>query len=269
MMEIVWYDGAVEFSPSTVIFVGAGPGDPGLITISGVEALRSATAVFYDYLIPPVILTWAESAQKISVGKSRGHHSKRQDEINDLLVTYARQGHRVVRLKGGDPAVFGRLGEEMEYLVRQRIPFRVIPGVSSATAATIYSGIPLTYREVARSVAFVTATTFSTIETLGDIHIPTADTVVFFMPLAHLEALVDRVAQTGTFSRETPAAVVSSGTTGAHRQVVGTLQTIAGLARAESMESPSLLIVGEVCRFADELRWFVPEKGNEEPFICR
>ncbi len=252
-----------------VVFVGAGPGDPGLLTLAGADALRNATAVFYDYLIPPVILEYAGDAERILVGKSRGYHSKRQGDINEMLVQYALDGHRVVRLKGGDPAVFGRLGEEMEFLAQRQVSYRVIPGVSSATAATIYSGIPLTFREMARSVAFVTATTFSTIDELGDLHIPVADTIVFFMPLAHLEDLVQRVAQTAGFSLDTPAAIVSSGTTGAHRQVVGTLATIAAQARAADMNSPSLLVVGEVCRFADQLSWFVPEAGSGDPFIWR
>ncbi len=269
MMEIVWYDSRVVFPSSTVMFVGAGPGDPGLMTVAGVDALRAASIVFYDYLIPPSILEFAAGAELILVGKSRGHHSKRQDDINALLVSYAQNGHRVVRLKGGDPSVFGRLGEEMEYLKSNNVGYRVIPGVSSATAAPIYAGIPLTFREVARSVAFVTATTFSNVDALGDLHIPTADTVVFFMPLAHLEALTCRVAGSGGFSEETPAAVISSGTTGAHRHIVGNLRTIAALAREHKMESPSLLVVGEVCRFAADLQWFVPQGNHEEPFICR
>ena len=269
MMGIVWYDADVVFPPSTVIFVGAGPGDPGLMTLAGVDALRAASIVFYDYLIPPSILEFAGGAELVLVGKSRGHHSKRQDDINALLVSYAKDGHRVVRLKGGDPSVFGRLGEEMDYLKNNNVLYRVIPGVSSATAAPIYSGIPLTFREVARSVAFVTAATFSNVDELGDLHIPTADTVVFLMPLAHLEALTLLVAGTGGFSDDTPAAVVSSGTTRAHRHVVGTLRSIAALAREHRMESPSLLVVGDVCRFAEHLQWFEPESNAQDPFICR
>ena len=252
-----------------VIVVGAGPGDPDLITVAGVRALEQASVVFYDYLIAPSLLEYAKNAELILVGKSRGYHSKRQHDINDMLVRYAQEGHKVVRLKGGDPAVFGRLGEELEFLKAHNVSYRVIPGVSSATSATIYAGIPLTYREMARSVAFVTATTFATIDSLGELHIPVADTIVFFMPLAHLEALTDRVANTPGFSVSTPAAVISSGTTHAHHQVVGTLATVSEKTRDAKLESPALLVVGEVCKFSDQLQWFSPVPGDTSPYIQR
>ena len=197
-----------------VTFVGAGPGDPGLITLKGMEALQNATVVLLDYLVHPDLLKYCQAtAILIRVGKSRGFHSKKQSEINQLLVEYAAAGNSVVRLKGGDPVIFGRLGEEMEVLRSHGIAYSVVPGITSATAAPIYSGIPLTYREVSRSVAFVTASTFTNIDELGDIHIPSCDTIVFMMPLNHLDALVRRVAASNRFHLGTPAAIIANGTT--------------------------------------------------------
>ncbi|NDC82180.1 uroporphyrinogen-III C-methyltransferase [bacterium] len=251
-----------------VWFVGAGPGDPGLMTVAGATALSDATVVLYDYLIHPSILNYSPNADLVVVGKSRGYHSKKQDEINSLLLKYAQDGHRVVRLKGGDPCIFGRLGEELEILIENGIPFEIIPGVTAGTAAAIYSGIPLTYREISRSVAFVTASTFSNIDQLGDLHIPIADTIVFFMPLAHLDALSARIPIVTHFTLDTPAALISDGTTQAHRHVVGTLATIGELSRQLNFRSPSLLIVGEVCRFSKTLSWFSPS-GDSSPFSFR
>lgn len=251
-----------------VIFVGAGPGDPDLITVAGVNALKSASVVLYDFLVPVAILEFAEKAEKIVVGKSRGHHSKKQEDINDLLIRYALLGHTVVRLKGGDPSIFGRLGEEMEILSDAKIPFKVVPGVTSGTAAAIYSGIPLTYREMSRSIAFVTASTFSNVDALGDIHIPVADTIVFFMPLAHLDDLTRRIPTVTPFTSATPAAIVSHGTTNAHQHIIGTVGSISERSRLEEITSPSVLIVGEVCRFADRLGWFTPG-GGLSPFNSR
>ena len=246
-----------------VVFVGAGPGDPGLLTLNAVEALRSATVVLSDYLVHPDCLLHAPQAQVISVGKSRGHHSKKQSDINGLLVTYAQQGERVVRLKGGDPGIFGRLGEELQCLIDHGIPFEVIPGVSSAVAAPLYAGIPLTLRDVSRSIAWVTATTIS--DEPDSLVVPKADTVVLLMTLHVIRPVCDRLHAVG-FDWDTPVAVISNGCTQSQLVRRGSLATIESIVTSQPVTSPTMMVVGEVVRFSELFTWFYPT-GGPSPFV--
>lgn len=243
--------------------MGAGPGDPGLLTLKAVDALRVATVVLSDYLVHPDCLLHAPHAQVISVGKSRGHHSKKQSDINTLLLTHAQKGERVVRLKGGDPGIFGRLGEELACLLAHHIPFEVIPGVSSALAAPLYAGIPLTMRDVSRSIAWVTATTVS--ENPDALVVPKADTVVLLMTLHVIRPVCHRLHAVG-FAWDTPVAVISNGCTQAQLVRRGTLATIESVVTADPVTSPTMMVVGEVVRFSESFTWFYPA-GTSSPFV--
>ena len=246
-----------------VIFVGAGPGDPELITLKAIKVLSDATVVLTDYLVHPDILLHAPQATMISVGKSRGYHSKQQSDINQLLIDLAHAGERVVRLKGGDPGVFGRLGEELMHLVAHQIPFEIIPGVSSAFSVPLYAGIPLTYRSVSRSMAFVTATTIA--EDTASLSIPQADTVVLLMPLTVIHELSLRLQELG-FDPNTPVAVISNGSTNAQRVHRGTIATIPTILDHDPLPSPAMMVVGQVVQYSDELSWFTP-LGGDSPFV--
>lgn len=246
-----------------VVFAGAGPGDPGLITLKAVEALRAASVVLTDYLVHPDCLRHAHQAQVISVGKSRGYHSKTQSDIHALLVTHAQKGERVVRLKGGDPGIFGRLGEELQCMIDHAIPFEVIPGVSSALAAPLYAGIPLTMRDVSRSIAWVTATTVS--DNPDHLVVPKADTVVVLMTLHVMQSVCQRLHAVG-FSWDTPVAVISNGCTPAQLVRRGSLSTIDALVTAEPVPSPTMMVVGEVVRLSEVFTWFYPS-GSDSPFV--
>lgn len=248
-------------TPSPVYLVGAGPGDPGLITVRGLNAVRQATVVIYDRLVHPDLVNEAPStAQRIYVGKESGIHCVPQTQINQLLVKYATQGERVVRLKGGDPFVFGRGGEEAEVLVEAGIPFAIIPGVSSAIAVPAYAGIPVTHRTVASSFAVITGH-----EEGGKEHsaidwarLATAvDTLVILMGTKGLERITAQLVQHGR-SPQTAVALVRWGTTSEQYTLIGTLADIAVKAAAVKLEPPVVTIVGEVVTLAEQLRWFRP-----------
>ena len=239
--------------------VGAGPGDPDLITVGGAARLAEADVVVYDRLANPQLLQLAPSdAELIAAGKSPERHTLSQDEINALLVEKGREGKRVVRLKGGDPFVFGRGGEEAEALAAAGIPFEVLPGVTSAIAAPAYAGVPVTHRAVASSFAVVTghedaakhATTIDWPKLAT-----TVDTLIFLMGTAQLEEIVRRLIANGR-TAETPVAVIEWGTLLRQRTVSGTLATIGEKAQAARIEAPAIIVVGEVARLRDELRWF-------------
>lgn len=242
-----------------VFLVGAGPGDPGLLSVRGLELLRAADVVVYDRLgVARLLKECRPDAELIPVGKARGHHTLPQEEINRLLVDKARTGRTVVRLKGGDPFVFSRGGEEAEALAEAGVAFEVVPGVTSAIAVPAYAGIPVTRRGLASSFAVVTGhdgpddpgnpVDWGTLATA-------ADTLVILMGLAHLPAIATRLVAGGR-PADTPAAVIGAGTTGAQRVVVGTLADIAIRAAAIGVESPALTVVGEVVRLRERLAWF-------------
>jgi uroporphyrinogen III methyltransferase / synthase len=245
--------------PSMVYLVGAGPGDPGLITVRGLALLRRADVVVYDQLASPELLKAAPaSAELVYVGKKAGDHAVPQGGINELLVQRARAGLTVVRLKGGDPFVFGRGGEEAEELAAAGIPFEIVPGVTSAIAAPAYAGIPVTHRRFTTLVTFVTGHEDPTKEAST---IPWAalgqnpGTLVFLMGVKNLAENCRRLVDAGRLP-STPAAVIQSGTTSSQRTVVGTLATIAERAGETGIKPPAVLVVGGVVELADTLRWW-------------
>ncbi|QJA05954.1 uroporphyrinogen-III C-methyltransferase [Thermosulfurimonas marina] len=241
-----------------VYLVGAGPGDPGLITLRGLKALAQAEVVVYDYLANPRLLSHApETAEKIYVGKKGGHHTLSQEGINRLLVEKALAGKIVVRLKGGDPFVFGRGGEEIEALLAHGIPFEVVPGVTSALAAPAYAGIPVTHRRFTSTLALVTgheaegkedsAIDWQALSRIG--------TLIFLMGMKNLPRICEHLLSQGR-SPETPVAVIQWGTTPRQRVATGTLSTIVEEVQRAGLSAPAIILVGEVARLREKFRWF-------------
>jgi len=234
-----------------VYLVGAGPGDPGLLTLRGKQCLGHADIVIYDNLVNPELLQFAPRAEHIFVGKSPDSHTLLQDEINNVLIDHASRYSRVVRLKGGDPFVFGRGGEEALSLAARGISFEVVPGISAGTAVPTYAGIPVTQREMARACTFVTGHD----EDLSITDAIQNATIVVFMPLKNVAATANQLIDAGR-DANTPAALVQSGTTAQQRSVVSTLDQIANAAEEAAIESPALLIVGPVVELHEQLSWF-------------
>lgn len=243
---------------SKVYLVGAGPGDPELLTVKAARLIGEADVIVYDRLISPAILALIPAAtQRIYVGKRRAKHTLSQEAINALLLDLTQHHRKVVRLKGGDPYIFGRGSEEAQYLARHGVSFEVVPGITAAAACSTYSGIPLTHRGMARSVQFVTGH-FRGEETINFNWSQFSDTeltVVFYMGLANLSAISAQLIAAGR-SPSTPAAVIENGSTAQQRRLVSTLQHLPAAAHRESFQSPSLVIVGDVVSLADELDWF-------------
>ncbi len=241
-----------------VFLIGAGPGDPELITLKGLRALRSADVVLYDRLISPELLQEARpGATIIYVGKGPGCHTMPQEQINDALVGYARQGHTVARLKGGDPFVFGRGGEEALALVDAGIPFEVIPGVTSAVAVPAYAGIPVTHRDYASSVTIVTGHEGKTASPAVDWEALAAlgGTLIVLMGVTALPHFTQRLIDGGR-ATDTPVAVIQEGTTERQRVVTGTLADIAERARSAGLSSPALTVIGSVVSIGTALQWY-------------
>ena len=246
-------------APGRVYLVGAGPGDPGLLTVKGKQCLEGSDVVIYDALVDKRLLDHSRpGALLIYAGKREGHHSRPQEEINALLVQYARLGLAVTRLKGGDPFVFGRGGEEALALVEAGIPFEVVPGVSAGLAVPAYAGIPITHRHYAAAVTFVTGhertdqdSSRVRWEELGPDH----GTLVFFMGVRNLEEIAAKLVAHGR-APETPAAVIEWGTTERQVTVTAPLAAIARRAREAGIGPPALVVVGEVVSLRDRLQWF-------------
>lgn len=238
----------------SVVLVGAGPGDPDLLTVRAARELELADVVLYDRLVSPAILARARrDAERIFVGKESGLHHVTQDEINALLVRLAREGKRVCRLKGGDPFVFGRGGEELEALAQHGIAYSVVPGITAALGAAASSGIPLTHRDLAQSVTFVTGHTRAGADQLDWVALAREQqTAVFYMGVANLGAIVAQLAARGAPPTR-PVAIVEKATLPDQRVITGTLATIVERAHAENVSSPALLIVGEVVALHDLL----------------
>ncbi|MCL7454176.1 MAG: uroporphyrinogen-III C-methyltransferase [Anaerolineae bacterium] len=242
-----------------VSLIGAGPGDPGLLTLAGAEALAAADVVVYDYLANPALLAHARpEAEQIYVGKKAGQHTLSQEEINALLVERARAGQRLARLKGGDPFVFGRGGEEALALVEAGLPFEVIPGVTSAVAAPAYAGIPVTHRGLSSSFAVITGHEDPAKEesAIDWPHLATAvDTLVFLMGVGNLPKIVDQLSAHGR-PPETPVALVRWGTMPDQQTVSGTLADIVARVEAAGLRPPAVAVVGLVAGLRQQLRWF-------------
>jgi uroporphyrin-III C-methyltransferase / precorrin-2 dehydrogenase / sirohydrochlorin ferrochelatase len=240
-----------------VILVGAGPGDPELLTLKALRALQDADVILHDRLVSPAVLDLARrDAARICVGKAAGNNGHTQDEINQLLIDHAHQGRRVVRLKGGDPFIFGRGGEELEALARAGIGFSVVPGVTAAMGCASYAGIPLTHRDYAHSVTFVTGHADKTGKEPDwrALAMP-GTTAVFYMGLARLEHIVAKLMEHGA-APSLPAGIITQGTLSNQRVLTATLATIGDLSGRAQVESPALLIVGEVVSLHAALAWF-------------
>ena len=250
-----------NFNPKgEVALVGAGPGDPSLITLKALQLMQQADVVLYDQLVSNETLALVRrDAELVNVGKEAGRHSVIQETTNDLLVKYARQGKKVVRLKGGDPFIFGRGGEELEVLVEHGIDFQVVPGVTAASGCASYAGIPLTHRDYAQSVVFVTG---HCKEQGQPIDWPSLarqhQTVVFYMGLMQAEKIRHNLMLNGR-GAETPVAIVSKGTRVDQHVITGQLSQLADMAK--EVRPPALIIVGEVVSLADKLTWF----GEQAP----
>ena len=250
-------DTSTANAKAKVYLVGAGPGDPELLTLKAFDLLRKADVVVYDYLVGPDLLAHVRAgAERLYVGKVGGGNQTSQDEINQLLIERATAGKQVVRLKGGDPFLFGRGGEEASALVAAGVPFEIVPGISSALAVPAYAGIPLTHRGLASSVTIVAGSragdgSFS--EELENA--ANADTIVILMGMAHLRWIAGKLTRLGR-AADTPVAVIRWGTYETQQIVTGTLQNIADLADRQHLRPPAVIVIGDVVRLHDQLDWF-------------
>jgi uroporphyrin-III C-methyltransferase/precorrin-2 dehydrogenase/sirohydrochlorin ferrochelatase len=240
-----------------VYLVGAGPGDPDLLTFRALRLMQKADVVVYDRLVSPEILELVRrDAEKIYVGKAKSKHTIPQDQINELLAKEALAGNRVVRLKGGDPFIFGRGGEELETLIEHGISFQVVPGITAASGAASYAGIPLTHREHAKSVVFATGHLQDNSINLNWKGLAQPDqTIVFYMGLTGLPIICEQLVKHG-LSPATPIAMVQSATTPQQKVVTGTLEDIQQKAEAAQIKPPALIIVGSVVSLHKKLNWF-------------
>ncbi len=252
--------------PGRVYLVGTGPGDPDLLTVKAQRLIGQADVVLYDNLVSAEVMSLVPpAAERVYVGKRRADHALRQEAINDLLVHHARLGKRVLRLKAGDPFVFGRGGEEIETLASQGVAFEVVPGITAALGVAAYAGIPLTHRDHAQSCVFVTGNLKD-----GSIDLDweglarPRQTVVIYMGFANLEALCAAFIAHGR-SAAVPAAIVQQGTTRDQRVVTGTLGTLPQLAVEGGISPPTLIIIGDVVRLRERLDWFRPDPRQPGP----
>jgi uroporphyrin-III C-methyltransferase len=255
---------ACRAGQGNVTLVGAGPGDPELLTLRAARLLAQADVVVHDHLVGEGVLALiGAQAERLYVGKERARHSLPQEQINALLVRLAREGRRVVRLKGGDPFVFGRGGEELQALAAAGVPFEVVPGITAACGVSSYAGIPLTHRDCAHSCTFVTGhLKDGTCNLDWPALARPRQTVVIYMGLSGLAEICAQLIAHG-LSADWPAAVVSNGTQATQRVVCATLATLAEAVARAGLESPCLAIVGEVVRLRDELGWYETRSAHE------
>ncbi|HAS3655471.1 TPA: uroporphyrinogen-III C-methyltransferase [Vibrio cholerae] len=252
-----------QLQAGEVALVGAGPGDPELLTVKALSYLQQADVVLYDYLVSDEIMALIPSETiLVCVGKRAGHHSVPQEKTNQLLVDFARQGYRVVRIKGGDPFMFGRGGEELEVLFEAGVKFQVVPGITAAAGATAYAGIPLTHRDYAQSALFVTGHLKAQ---AGDLDWSTLargkQTLVIYMGLSNAAAIAEQLQLHGR-QASTPVAIIERGTQVNQQVLIGTLQTLPNL--ASQAQSPALIVVGEVVALAAKLHWFGEQGATQQ-----
>jgi len=242
----------------TVYLVGAGPGDPKLITLKAVDIIKKADVVLYDRLVSKGILSIIpKNAKKIYVGREMGDDYKHQNSTNDLMLKFAKTNKHIVRLKGGDPFIFGRGGEEAEFLKSHKIKFEIIPGITSGIGSAEYSGIPLTHRDHSSSVAFVTGhedakkrkESVKWKKLAGSV-----DTIVIMMGLSRLDIICKNLIS-GGMNKKTPVAVIQDGTTLKHRMIKGNLDTISHIVKQAKIKPPSIIIVGKVVNLSDIIGW--------------
>lgn len=252
-----------QLQAGEVALVGAGPGDPELLTVKALSYLQQADVVLYDYLVSDEIMALIPSETiLVCVGKRAGHHSVPQEKTNQLLVDFARQGYRVVRIKGGDPFMFGRGGEELEVLFDAGVKFQVVPGITAAAGATAYAGIPLTHRDYAQSALFVTGHLKAQAEDLDWSTLARGkQTLVIYMGLSNAAAIAEQLQLHGR-QASTPVAIIERGTQLNQQVLIGTLQTLPSL--ASQAQSPALIVVGEVVALAAKLHWFGEQGATQQ-----
>jgi uroporphyrin-III C-methyltransferase len=253
-----------------VYLVGAGPGDPKLITVYGLECIQSADVILYDRLVNDRLLEYAKpDAELIFCGKLPGKHIQIQEEIHQLLVEKASKGKTVTRLKGGDPFVFGRGGEEAEVLAAQGIPYEIVPGITAGIAAPAYAGIPVTHRDYASSFAIVTGHSRGDQEK-GNLNWPVLangiDTIAFYMGIGNLNYICTNLIKHGR-SPDTPVAIIQWGTTEKQKTITGTLKNIEGEAHKEGITHPAIVLVGDVVGIREKISWFQEDNSNKKEVI--
>lgn len=249
-----------------VYLVGAGPGDPDLLTVKAHRLLTTADVVVYDRLVSENIINVIPHGVKcIYVGKKTGRHTVPQSEINELLVTLASSGRNVVRLKGGDPFIFGRGSEEAVYLAQHHITFEIVPGITAASACCAYAGIPLTHRGLAQGVKFISGHSRNNepLEFDWDNLADPSTTLVIYMGVASLENICTRLVQAG-LDGNTPAAAIENGTTTHQRRCIATLRSLTRQIKSEGFQSPVMIVIGQVVSLADTLDWFVQNADQSE-----